>query len=154
MTLAVAIAALVVSVISLCLTAWQFQRSGTVLAVTVTDHKVPPEGHGAYLVSAEVTSEGRIDATVRRVEARVTPGPFVTGSQRFGPTKVSRELPARLKPSQWLEVEFELPIGGMQTFGSGATLWRSNDPNWSGAIWAQTGRRWFHVRVPPPSIEP
>jgi hypothetical protein len=152
MTLAVAIAALVVSVISLWLTAWQFRRSGPVLAVTVINHEVRPEGHGTYLVSAEVTSVGRLAATVRRVEARAVSVPFLSGSQKFGPTKLSQELPAKLEPSQWLEVEFELPVGGLKTHLG--TAWVSNDPNWDVVIRAQTGLRWSKAaQVPPPSFE-
>lgn len=144
MTLALAIAALVVSVISLAFTAYQWRRSGPQLAIEQVDANFRD---GKAFLTAEILSVGRIAATVSKVEGwsgdkaevevRATGG-LALGikSSRTGMQLVSASLnlPARLEPSDVLEVSFALPDKQNVDF----LVWVTAK---SGRAWAETRRQ-------------
>ena len=121
MTLAIAIAALALSMVSLAFTVYQWQRSGPVLSVKVVEQRRILGTGGKHVVIAEVMSVGRLPATVRKVETEISYteyGKFdswmgdqdISTVRRVFEAKVlSRPLPVRLEPSEVVEAEFELP---------------------------------------------
>jgi hypothetical protein len=100
MTTAIAVVALVLSVISIAFTAFQWRHSGPVLEVAL----VPPTPGNPGRISAEVTSVGRMTATVRRVDVLVMAENDLVGWG--GPVSLSQELPAKLAPTDVLEAAF------------------------------------------------
>jgi len=121
MTLAIAIVALALSMISLAFTVYQWQRSGPVLSVKVVEQRRIPRTGGKHVVIAEVMSIGRLPVTVRRVETEISYtelGKFNAWTMEenisrvrrvFEAKELSQRLPVRLEPSEVLEAEFELP---------------------------------------------
>jgi len=110
MTLALAIAALVLSVISLAFTGYQWRRSGPTLAIKELGSKRSGE---RMLLTAEIVSVGRLPATVRTVEGLTGDCNQSWSSQSWTGMPVeslSRTLPAKLEPSDVLEVGFALPL--------------------------------------------
>lgn len=120
MALAVAIAALVVSVASLGFTAYQWRHEGPFLAVELTRIE-KLDSDGQLLLTAEVTSVGRIAAAVRHVgvTAMVIAPPDSTTDTSRHLALVKGELPARLEPSATMGAQFVVPYveGQLRWYG-------------------------------------
>jgi hypothetical protein len=123
MTNALAIVALAISLVSLAVTGYQWRRSGPGLTLQVSAWG----GSTGGMVMAEVMSVGRIAATVRRVEADAVPVDGRPVTMGLTVERTSHELPAKLEPSDVLEMQFDYP---------------PNDGAWRVTVRALMGTQW------------
>jgi len=158
MTLAVAIAALVLSVISLAFTGYQWIRSGSAVVVRFLlwhpwenqDDKWPDYRNTVFVMKTfanepgvlkvEVLSVGRLPVIVRKVTLTLeadevqTLGSWNEEDNRvLEPAKLSHELPVTLDPTAVLEAEFHFALHQEPT-------------SFVATARAQTGSRWVKSR--------
>ena len=133
MTLALAIAALALSVISLAFTFYQWRQSGPQLAIEQVSTGLSGD---SPVLTAEIVSVGRLSATVNKVEAS-----FGDEAEKWVGTwtqtgmvlvSASPNLPAKLEPSEVLQVTFALPDKQKVDF----FVW----------VTAKSGRQWAKTR--------
>jgi hypothetical protein len=103
MTTAIAIVALVVSVIALVFSAYQWRHSGPDLVVR---GRVDVDDLGREMVEAEIISTGRLAMTVTEVlvDYRKDDGLHLRSNE----VELESKLPARLEPSDVIRVSYSL----------------------------------------------
>jgi hypothetical protein len=131
MTLAVAVAALVLSVISLAFTAYQWRRSGPALVVKLM-------GLPIFGLHVEVVSSGRLPVTVRMVQLELT---FSNGNHTYLPMdNFSHDLPATLAPTDVLVASLQPPSFTRDGLASLDGPYRNVE---SVTAMARSGMRWM-----------
>lgn len=104
MTTGLAIAAIVLSVISVAFTGYQWRRSRPALIFDVSGRSPLDEDTD---VRAEIVSAGRMAVTVRMVQLEIE---WSDGSKTYQPVGwLTGKLPVTLAPTEVLTVGFELP---------------------------------------------
>ena len=132
MTTVIALVALVLSVTSLVFTGYQWRRSGAVLTIDLTPAQKSREDdqRETYMIfEAEITSDGRLPATVREIRMAFFQGGECIATEP--PVEVSQPLPARLAPTDVLVASFR--------YNGNFGAWRG----FKFAVQAKAGRRWF-----------
>jgi hypothetical protein len=110
MTLAIAVAGVVLALISLAFTAYQWRREGPALKIEVEMWSAGPKGAEPSM-HVQVISTGRMAVTVTRLAVNVFgTGGLVYGAGPWSPTSISHELPARLEPTDVVTAVFGLQI--------------------------------------------
>jgi hypothetical protein len=147
-TTVIAVVALLLSMISLAFTAYQWMRSGPAVTVDLGGPDGFSEIRYGTTITTEVTSVGRMPATVRDVVLWAFPDAPDAGVMGVGlvPAKLSKKLPAKLEPTTVLEAEFKWP---------GTGEWPEHPPENAVLLWAsvRVGGRQVqsrHVTIPVP----
>src|ERR1700722_15496584 len=102
MTTAIAIVALVVSVIALVFSAYQWRHSGPDLVVR---GRVDVDDLGRETVEAEIISTGRLAVTVTEIRVDYRKDEL---HLRSNEVELESELPARLEPSDVIKASYSL----------------------------------------------
>jgi hypothetical protein len=139
MTTALSIIALLLSVISIVFTGYQWWRSGPVLTIDVTS--IEADDMHSMIVVAEITSNGRIPTTVRDLRIKYEmPERFYEqhlSLSEEGRLELSENLPAKLAPTDVLV---------MRVKHTGTIAhWRG----YKFSVEAKAGQRWFSSRTLP-----